>query len=74
MSQPKLTSHKDMRKLIRQAEAQGWVVKYGGGGHLKFLAPGGGIVVSPGTASDYRSMRNHVALMKRLGFEPGGRS
>ena len=60
---------KDIQEIIRQLEAQGWVVTASrGSGHWRCEAPGGrGIVFMSATPSDYRSLRNTKGHLRRLG-------
>lgn len=58
---------REIRRLVKLAEDQGWVVIVGK--HVKFLAPGGGMVVSAKTPSDHRSVKNTVAHLRRAGLE-----
>jgi hypothetical protein len=73
MGQPRLTHRKDLARLIRQAENQGWTVRATSKGHLMFQSPSGEAATTSSTASDHRSMKNHISRMKRLGFRPEGR-
>jgi hypothetical protein len=60
----------EITRLIRVATKAGWQIKPGNGGHLKWFAPDGlTIVVSPSTPSDWRSMKNHVARLRRAGLD-----
>jgi predicted RNA binding protein YcfA (HicA-like mRNA interferase family) len=59
---------KEVQELIKQAEAQGWVVQQSSGGHLKWLSPMGGFVFSSSTASDYRAVKNITRDLKAYGF------
>lgn len=62
---------KEIRKLIRALEAQGWRVEETGSGHYQAYSPNGeDIVTIPGTPSDHRSMRNTMSRLKRAGFKP----
>lgn len=59
---------KDIRELQATAEAQGWTITHTGGGHLKWQSPEGKVVFSPSTPSDWRSMKNHIAYLRRAGL------
>ena len=59
---------KDIRELKAHAESQGWVVTPTKNGHLKWVSPAGAVVISPSTPSDWRSMKNHVAYLRRAGL------
>lgn len=60
---------KDLRKLIRAAERQGWTVQIGKAGHVKLFAPDGRTLVTMGsTESDRRALTNTVSRMRRAGF------
>ncbi len=57
--------HSDMRQLRRQAAALGWSASRTNGGHLRWTHETGGLVFSPSTPSDVRSIRNTLAQIKR---------
>jgi hypothetical protein len=68
------SASKDFKKVIREAEAQGWRVEPTKNGHWRFYAPNGrDIVHAAGTPSDYRSLENFLAQMRRAGFVWRGR-
>lgn len=61
---------KDQRQLARLAESLGWVIRRTGGGHFQWLSPDGTtIIVTHGTASDWRALRNMKAQLRRAGVE-----
>lgn len=61
---------KSLRKIIREAEKQGWTVKATKNNHWRFYAPDGvNIVHASGTASDHRTLDNLLAQLKRYGFQ-----
>ena len=63
--------NKAMKKLTKQAEAQGWRVEPTRNGHIRFLAPDGKtIVIWASTPSDHRAWKNGLSQMKRAGFQP----
>ena len=65
---------KEIRELLREAQRQGWRIEPTKRGHYKAWPPQGGPPVTiSGTPSDWRSIRNVVALMRRLGFQWKGR-
>lgn len=69
-----MSAKKDMTRLIREAERQGWRVEQLKSGHWRLYAPGGkGIVHASGTPSDWRDLANTVAQMRRFGFKWKGR-
>jgi predicted RNA binding protein YcfA (HicA-like mRNA interferase family) len=61
---------KDIRKIVKQLEAQGWRIEQGSR-HLKAFPPdkSQGMVVIPGTPSDHRSIRNLIAELRRKGAD-----
>lgn len=63
--------NKGLTELKREAEQQGWRVEITGGGHYKWYPPdpAQGFVVSSTTPTN-SNLRNHIALLKRRGFEP----
>jgi len=59
----------DLQQLIRQAVHQGWSVHLRPGGHLCWRPPGrGALVFSAATPSDWRSLANVRASLKRAGL------
>jgi hypothetical protein len=66
---------KDTRKVVEALEAQGFEVKVTKKGHLKVTREGVMIAVLAGTASDWRSLRNGLSVLRRHGFRwpPNGR-
>lgn len=61
---------KDWRKVVREAERQGWKVTGLTSGHWKLVPPDRDkpIVHAAGTPSDRRNLDNTIALMRRSGF------
>ncbi|WP_036828690.1 hypothetical protein [Phycicoccus jejuensis] len=59
---------KEMRKIAKALEQQGFDVKVTKRGHISVSKDGRFVVVFAGTPSDWRSMRNALAAMKRAGF------
>jgi predicted RNA binding protein YcfA (HicA-like mRNA interferase family) len=61
---------KDTRKMLAEAERQGWRVVEAKGGHVKLYAPDGATIVTMGsTESDHRARANTLARMRRAGFK-----
>jgi hypothetical protein len=61
---------KDTRKLLKEAERQGFTWRQTRKGHIQVRdAEGMVVAVFAGTASDHRSMRNALADLKRAGFQ-----
>ncbi|MCW2700580.1 MAG: Uncharacterized protein JWQ45_2115 [Blastococcus sp.] len=60
---------KDIRKLWKELTNQGFTVRATRRGHL--LVQREGVVVAglAGTPSDYRSLKNSIAQLRRAGFE-----
>lgn len=59
----------DLRKLLKAAEAQGFTVERTRKGHwLVRNAEGLAVATLAGTASDHRSWRNALAVLKRAGL------
>ena len=61
---------KDLNKIVKTAEKQGWDIKITGGGHLKWTGPEGQIVFSARTPSDHRAIQNIIHELKIRGYEP----
>lgn len=59
-----------MKGLVKLAEASGFRVEHTSKNHLRFLAPDGvTIVISAGTPSDSRSMKNLLARLRNAGLQ-----
>lgn len=58
-----------IKELTRMAERAGWRVVMTKRHHLKWYPPRGDMYVSPTTPSDYRSIKNIEAELKRRGLE-----
>ena len=54
-----MSDEKEMRKIQKLAEAQGWRVTMTSKNHTKWLSPFGGIVISSSTPS-YRRTLTHL--------------
>lgn len=69
MSQPRIyTNNKDMKKIIKSATQQGWLVEIAGK-HIRWMSPDGKtLLYSPKTGS-YRSWANFMARLKRAGWK-----
>jgi len=61
---------KELKRLIRQAEAQGFEVRISGKGHILFSLNGRRVATAAGTASDRRAWLNLLGDLKRGGFDP----
>lgn len=63
---------KDLAKVIKRAEEQGWTIRYSRNGHPIFVPPtkDAPMVVTSGTPSDHRTWKNFLAQMKRSGYKP----
>lgn len=59
---------KEMRKIVRALEDQGFEVTTTRRGHLMVSRDGAVIATFSGTASDWRSIRNGLAPLRRAGF------
>jgi predicted RNA binding protein YcfA (HicA-like mRNA interferase family) len=55
----------EMRKIIADAEAQGWRLEHTGGMHLRLRHSSGRAAVFACTPSDWRAAANARALMRR---------
>ena len=59
---------KDLRKVVKALEAQGFDTEVTRKGHVMVFLDGRLIVTFSGTASDWRSLRNGIAKARRAGF------
>lgn len=60
--------HKDLRKMVKALEKQGFTVRQTKNNHYNVTRDGAYIVTLPGTPSDWRSMKNALAALRRGGF------
>lgn len=60
---------KDIRKIIKALEKQGFSVEVSKKGHPMVYRDGRLVATFSGTASDWRSMRNGIAKCKQAGFQ-----
>lgn len=60
--------HKNVRKLSRELDRQGFVIRVTKRGHLTVQRGGQTVAVLSGTPSDWRSNLNGVARLRRAGF------
>jgi len=61
--------HKDLKKIAKALEAQGFTTEETKRGHLMVFRDGRLVATFSGTPSDWRSMKNSLADAKRAGFE-----
>lgn len=69
MTSPVRATKGKVRELVRAAQAAGWRVELTGGGHVKFLPPGGRPVFGSQTPSDPSAWRNMRSDLRRAGLE-----
>lgn len=60
--------NKDLRRIAKALEAQGFEVEVTKRGHLIAWKDGHKVVTFSGTPSDWRSLRNGIAKARRFGF------
>lgn len=60
--------------VIKEAEREGWTVTATAKNHRRFTSPEGGIVITSGTPSDVRTIRNLTSRLRREGLELRERS
>ena len=59
---------RDTLRLVDKLEEQGWQVRLGRGGHYKAFHPDGRQQASFAcTPSDYRSLRNTISFLRKMG-------
>lgn len=59
---------KDMRKIVKALEAQGFEVQTTKKGHIAVYRDGEFVAMFAGTTSDWRAIRNGLASLRRAGF------
>lgn len=60
---------KELKKIAKALEAQGFETRVSTKGHLVVVRNGRIVATFSGTASDWRSMRNSIADARRAGFQ-----
>lgn len=66
-----MTSRKEVKKLIKKLEAQGFAVHKAHAGHWHVRNQQGHLVGTiPSTPGEYRGLKNQLARLKRAGFRP----
>jgi CBS-domain-containing membrane protein len=62
---------KDLNKLLRKAEKQGWrIVERSSGAILCYSPDGETVATAHKTQSDHRALRNFTAQLRKGGFTP----
>lgn len=61
----------DLDQILREAEKQGCRIEQSKGNHWKIFVPNGSIIVTASTPSDYRSLRNTRARLRKAGIVVG---
>lgn len=62
--------HRELKPLVKAAEKQGWTLGYTRRGHLKIVPPAGGApIYASSTPSDWRSVKNTAAMLRRAGVK-----
>lgn len=64
--------NKDMKKLIKNAEAQGFTVRISSKCHVLFSRDGRRAATASGTPSDRHAWANLIGDLKRAGYSPEG--
>lgn len=60
--------HKDLRKIAKALEAQGFDVEITKRGHMLVSKDGREVAVFSGSPSDWRSLKNSLSDARRAGF------
>jgi hypothetical protein len=59
----------DINKLLRELARQGFTYRGTGSGHYLVWGPDGKVVTTlPASPSDWRSLKNAIAVLRRAGF------
>lgn len=61
--------NKDLKKIIKALEGQGFTVDVTKRGHVVVKKDGRMVATLAGTASDHRSIKNGLSYLKRAGFQ-----
>lgn len=60
--------NKDLKKIVKALEAQGFEVKVTKRGHVIVTRNGHFVATFAGTASDWRGLKNSLARARKAGF------
>lgn len=61
--------NKDLKKLTKALEDQGFSVRVSKRGHILVFNADGLVATFSGTPSDWRSLKNSMAALRRAGFK-----
>lgn len=59
---------KDLKKVLKEAEKQGFEVRYTTNGHPMIYKNGAFVAQFAKTGSDHRGLKNGIATLRRAGF------
>lgn len=62
-----MSGSKDFRQLLRRCRDLGCEIGVTRGEHIKITCPNGAVVITASTASDWRSIKNLRASLRRNG-------
>lgn len=65
-----MSLNKEVKKLIRRVERQGWRVEERKSGYMCFSPDGVTMVSIHKTPSDHRAIRNSITELRKGGFDP----
>lgn len=60
-----MSHRKEMKKLCRSLKKRGWTIGQTRNQHVKLIAPWGETIFAASSPSDYRSIKNLRALIRR---------
>lgn len=60
--------HKDLAKLVKALDKQGFTTRLTGKGHVTVTKDGQWVTTLAGTPSDWRGWRNAIARLRAAGF------
>lgn len=64
------TVNREVKELLRALLEQGWKHEgTSGSGHVKVRSPEGQAAFLPSSPSDWRSLKNKVAVLRRMGAD-----
>lgn len=61
-------NNKQLASLAKEAQAQGWSITPTKSSHYKWVSPAGNVVITSGTPSDGRAIKNITRDLKIAGF------
>lgn len=62
-------NNKDINKIAKKAQREGWVLTVTGGNHVKWKSPDGKTMLVSSRTGSYSAWKNFLADLRRAGFD-----